>query len=131
MPAPNSLPVEQILPELLSHLADRRNAVLVAPPGAGKSTVVPLALLRQPWAAGKRLLLLEPRRLAARAVAARMAAWSSAVISEAESAACAMATSKTHEERTRRGFMEHDIGARAGDWPDFLPARTCQLKACD
>jgi ATP-dependent helicase HrpB len=67
------LPVEQVLPDLLSALSDRRNAVLVAPPGAGKSTVVPLALLREPWAAGMRLLLLEPRRLAARAVAARMA----------------------------------------------------------
>src|SRR5262249_53974460 len=44
-----------------------------APPGAGKSTVVPLALLEEPWARGKRLLLLEPRRVAARAVAARMA----------------------------------------------------------
>jgi ATP-dependent helicase HrpB len=47
--------------------------VLQAPPGAGKSTVVPLALLEQPWMAGKRLLMLEPRRLAARAVAHRMA----------------------------------------------------------
>ena len=59
--------------ELRAQLATGRNAVLVAPPGAGKSTVVPLALLDEPWAAGKRLLLLEPRRLAARAVATRMA----------------------------------------------------------
>jgi len=57
----------------MARLAEGRNAVLVAPPGAGKSTVVPLALLEQPWASGRRLLLLEPRRLAARAVAARMA----------------------------------------------------------
>jgi ATP-dependent helicase HrpB len=69
-----TLPVGEVLPELCAHLARQRNAVLVAPPGAGKSTVVPLALLREPWAAGKKLLLLEPRRLAARAVAARMAA---------------------------------------------------------
>jgi ATP-dependent helicase HrpB len=68
-----SLPVGEILPELLSGLAAGRNAVLVAPPGAGKSTVVPLALLREPWAEGRKILLLEPRRLAARAVAARMA----------------------------------------------------------
>jgi len=50
------------------------NAVLVAPPGAGKSTVVPLVLLDEPWASGRKILLLEPRRLAARAVAERMAA---------------------------------------------------------
>ena len=48
--------------------------MLVAPPGAGKTTRTPLALLDEPWATGKRLLLLEPRRLAARAAAARMAA---------------------------------------------------------
>ena len=48
--------------------------MLVAPPGAGKTTRVPLALLDEPWAKGRRLILLEPRRLAARAAAARMAA---------------------------------------------------------
>jgi ATP-dependent helicase HrpB len=69
-----TLPVAEILPELRSRLAAGANAVLVAPPGAGKSTVVPLALLQEPWAAGRKILLLEPRRLAARAVAARMAA---------------------------------------------------------
>ena len=67
------LPVEEVLPDLLSALADGRNAVLVAPPGAGKSTVVPLALLSCDWAKGQKILLLEPRRLAARAVASRMA----------------------------------------------------------
>lgn len=55
-------------------LAAHRDAVLQAPPGSGKSTIVPLALLEQAWARGRRILLLEPRRLAARAVAARMAA---------------------------------------------------------
>ena len=55
-------------------LRDARAAVLQAPPGAGKSTVVPLALLDEPWVAGRRLLVLEPRRLAARTVAERMAA---------------------------------------------------------
>ena len=54
-----SLPVGEILPELRARLASGRNAVLVAPPGAGKSTVVPLALLDEPWATGKRVLLLE------------------------------------------------------------------------
>jgi ATP-dependent helicase HrpB len=68
-----SLPVEEVLPQLLSALAYGRNAVLVAPPGAGKSTVVPLALLPTAWAKGQKILLLEPRRLAARAVANRMA----------------------------------------------------------
>ena len=68
------LPVDDALPELRSALAVHSNAVLVAPPGAGKTTRAPLALLDEPWAKGKRLILLEPRRLAARAAAARMAA---------------------------------------------------------
>lgn len=68
------LPVEEALPPLRSALRDRGTAVLQAPPGAGKSTVVPLALLAEPWVAGRKLLVLEPRRLAARAVAERMAA---------------------------------------------------------
>jgi ATP-dependent helicase HrpB len=50
-----------------------RDAVLQAPPGAGKSTIVPLALLEEPWLKGRKILMLEPRRLAARAVATRMA----------------------------------------------------------
>jgi ATP-dependent helicase HrpB len=58
---------------LRAALATHRDAVLTAPPGAGKSTLVPLALLDEPWMAGRKLLLLEPRRVAARAVAARMA----------------------------------------------------------
>jgi ATP-dependent helicase HrpB len=68
------LPIDDALPALRSALAEHSSAVLVAPPGAGKTTRVPLALLDQPWAKGKRLILLEPRRLAARAAAARMAA---------------------------------------------------------
>lgn len=70
---PPPLPVIEALPALREALRAGRNAVLEAPPGAGKSTVVPLALLEEPWAAGRRVLLLEPRRLAARAVAAWMA----------------------------------------------------------
>jgi ATP-dependent helicase HrpB len=69
-----SLPIEAALPQVLATLRRTGAAVLVAPPGAGKSTVVPLALLEEPWARGQRILLLEPRRLAARAVAERMAA---------------------------------------------------------
>ena len=59
---------------VMEALARHRDVVLQAPPGAGKSTIVPLALLEAPWARDRRILLLEPRRLAARAVAARMAA---------------------------------------------------------
>src|SRR5881394_1222964 len=70
----SGLPIDELLPRLRAALADGRSAVLVAPPGAGKSTVVPLALLDQPWARDRKLVMLEPRRLAARAVAARMAA---------------------------------------------------------
>ena len=67
------LPVRDCLPRLLDALAERPNAVLVAPPGAGKTTTVPLALLDAPWRGDGRIVVLEPRRLAARAAAARMA----------------------------------------------------------
>jgi ATP-dependent helicase HrpB len=67
------LPIHKALPELKAALAAETAAVLIAPPGAGKTTVVPLALLDQPWVAGGKILVLEPRRLAARAAAARMA----------------------------------------------------------
>ena len=69
----SGLPIDAALPALLDALRTHTSAVLEAPPGAGKSTVVPLALLDEPWTQRKRLLLLEPRRVAARAVAARMA----------------------------------------------------------
>ncbi|MFL5127767.1 MAG: ATP-dependent helicase HrpB [Microvirga sp.] len=68
------LPIDAALPELAAALAARPNAVLVAPPGAGKTTRVPLALLDEPWVEGRKLIVLEPRRLAARAAADRMAA---------------------------------------------------------
>jgi ATP-dependent helicase HrpB len=68
-----ALPIEAVLPDLLAALAKGPNAVLVAPPGAGKTTAVAPALLDQPWCAGE-VLLLSPRRLAARAAAERMAA---------------------------------------------------------
>ncbi|TPG60276.1 ATP-dependent helicase HrpB [Roseomonas nepalensis] len=66
------LPVAEALPALLAALRAGSNAVLVAPPGAGKTTIVPLTLLDEPWATGK-ILVLEPRRVAARAAARRMA----------------------------------------------------------
>ncbi|MEO7386765.1 MAG: ATP-dependent helicase HrpB [Gammaproteobacteria bacterium] len=69
----NPLPIVAALPELAAALAAGRRVVLQAPPGAGKSTGVPPALLPAPWLEGRRILMLEPRRLAARAVATRMA----------------------------------------------------------
>ena len=62
-----------MLPDVLAALAAGPSAVLVAPPGAGKSTLAPLALLGAPWAKGRRILMLAPRRLAVRAAASRMA----------------------------------------------------------
>jgi len=67
------LPVADALPSVLAALAAGRNAVLVAPPGAGKTTLAPLALLDAPWRGDGRILVLEPRRLATRAAATRMA----------------------------------------------------------
>ncbi|HET6183992.1 MAG TPA: ATP-dependent helicase HrpB [Acetobacteraceae bacterium] len=68
------LPVTDALPALHATLTTGRNAILIAPPGAGKTTLVPLALLDAPWRGDGRILVLEPRRLATRAAAARMAA---------------------------------------------------------
>jgi len=67
------LPIDAVLDELARTLASHNAAVLVAPPGAGKTTRVPLALLDAPWLAGKKIIMLEPRRIAARASAERMA----------------------------------------------------------
>jgi len=67
------LPIEQALPALRQALHQRDEAVLEAPPGAGKTTRVPLALLDESWLAGQGILMLEPRRLAARAAAERLA----------------------------------------------------------
>ncbi|TDH63354.1 ATP-dependent helicase HrpB [Dankookia rubra] len=67
------LPVTQALPALTAALRAGSNALLIAPPGAGKTTLVPLVLKDEPWAAGRKILVLEPRRVAARAAARRMA----------------------------------------------------------
>jgi ATP-dependent helicase HrpB len=67
------LPIDAALPELAAAFARQTAAVLVAPPGAGKTTRVPLVLANEPWAKDKKILVLEPRRLAARAAAERMA----------------------------------------------------------
>jgi ATP-dependent helicase HrpB len=66
------LPIEPVLPALRDALRARTSAVLQAAPGAGKTTLVPLALLDEPWLAGRKVVMLEPRRLAARAAAHRM-----------------------------------------------------------
>jgi ATP-dependent helicase HrpB len=68
------LPIKEALPALHEALAAHPAVLLEAPPGAGKSTVVPIALLHAPWLKGQKILMLEPRRIAARAVAMRMAA---------------------------------------------------------
>ena len=68
-----SLPIHEALPRLRQALATHPTVILQAPPGAGKSTVVPLELMAEPWHAGQKILMLEPRRLAARSVAMRMA----------------------------------------------------------
>lgn len=68
------LPILDALPALRRALSQSHAAVLQAPPGAGKSTVVPLALLEEPWVRDRKILMLEPRRIAARSVALRMAA---------------------------------------------------------
>ncbi|MFH1805417.1 MAG: ATP-dependent helicase HrpB [Pseudomonadota bacterium] len=68
------LPIDAVLPDMVAALAgDGRNLVLQAPPGAGKTTKVPLALQDAAWLAGRKIIMLEPRRLAARASARRMA----------------------------------------------------------
>ena len=67
------LPIDATLDELARSLQARNAAVLVAPPGAGKTTRVPLALLDAPWLKNKKIIMLEPRRIAARASAERMA----------------------------------------------------------
>jgi ATP-dependent helicase HrpB len=68
-----TLPIDDALPALTDALRAANCGVLVAPPGAGKTTRVPLALAQEPWAQGNKIIVLEPRRLAARAAAARMA----------------------------------------------------------
>ncbi|WP_289140679.1 ATP-dependent helicase HrpB [uncultured Brevibacillus sp.] len=70
----NQLPIDQVLPQVKAVLQEQTSAVLVAAPGAGKTTRVPLALIDEPWLAGRRILMLTPRRLAARASASYMAA---------------------------------------------------------
>jgi ATP-dependent helicase HrpB len=73
-PPVSDLPIVEVLPALHAALAAGRNAVLIAPPGAGKTTLVPPSLLGEPWLGEGGIVMLEPRRLATRAAATRMAA---------------------------------------------------------
>ena len=67
-----NLPVADIIEEVKTHLAQSNTLIVNAPPGAGKSTLLPLTLLNEPWLAGKKIIMLEPCRLAARSIAMRM-----------------------------------------------------------
>ena len=67
------LPIQEIIPQLKEKLKQQPIIILQAPPGAGKSTILPLQLLNEKWLQGKKILVLEPRRLATRSVAVRMA----------------------------------------------------------
>src|SRR4051812_28957607 len=67
------LPIDDVLPALHTALENSTTVILRAPPGAGKTTRVPLSLLAAPWLEDRRIIMLEPRRLAARAAASRMA----------------------------------------------------------
>jgi len=70
---PPMFPISTLLPQLLTTLERGPRLVLEAPPGAGKTTQVPLALLDAPWLEGRRIIMLEPRRVAARSAAQFMA----------------------------------------------------------
>lgn len=67
--APVSLPIDKVLPELSDQLENHHQVVLIAPPGAGKTTRVPLALMQAPWLGQQKILLIEPRRIATLATA--------------------------------------------------------------
>ena len=69
----SQLPIAEVLEQLKRCMSEGNEVVLQAPPGAGKTTIVPLELLDQPWLQGRKILVLEPRRMAARAAASRMA----------------------------------------------------------
>jgi ATP-dependent helicase HrpB len=71
---PSGLPIEDVIPQILGVLREGTRAVITAPPGAGKTTRLPLVMMSEPWTKDRKLLVVEPRRIAARAAAERMAA---------------------------------------------------------
>lgn len=66
------LPIAEIIPQVINHLSQENSLIIQAPPGAGKSTLLPLTLLNEPWLKGKKIIMLEPRRLATKSIAQRM-----------------------------------------------------------
>ena len=106
----SDLPIEDVLPEIAAVLVAGTSAVLVAPPGAGKTTRVPLALLDAPWLAGRKIIVLEPRRLAARAAAARMAALLGEGVGERS--ACARGSTRKVSARTRIEVVTEGVFTR-------------------
>ena len=72
-PSELNFPITEVITEVRDHLSETNTLIVNAPTGAGKSTILPLALLEEPWLEGKKIVMLEPRRLAARTIAARMA----------------------------------------------------------
>ena len=101
-----TLPIHAVLPDLLAALAEQPRAVLVAPPGAGKTTAVAPALLSEPWCQGE-ILLLSPRRIAARAAAERMAALAGEQVGETFGYATRLDTRRSA--RTRVTVMTEGI----------------------
>ncbi|MEN3747279.1 ATP-dependent helicase HrpB [Sphingomonas sp. HF-S3] len=94
-----TLPIHAVLPDLLAALRVRASAVLVAPPGAGKTTAVAPALLAEPWVEGREILLLSPRRLAARAAAERMASLAGEAVGRTFGYATRMDSKRSSETR--------------------------------
>ena len=93
------LPIDAVLDEVRTTMAAHASAVLVAPPGAGKTTRVPLAMMDESWLQGRKILVLEPRRIAARAAAERMAHSLSEVVGERIGLRARMLTKSGHKTR--------------------------------
>jgi len=122
------LPIDAVLDELSRMLDKHDSAVLVAPPGAGKTTRVPLALLDEPWTKGKRIIVLEPRRIAARAAAERMAAPLRASAEQGRQAAWGAGATR-QSAAGAAGGAGAAAGAPAGSAPDAMPAWARDLQS--
>jgi hypothetical protein len=120
-----SLPIDDALPRLAAALAQRNAAVLVAPPGAGKTTRVPLVLVDEPWAKDKKILVLEPRRLAARAAASRMASTLGEEVGETVGLRVRLAR-KFPNARASRWLLK----AYSRGWCSTIPRSTASPRCC-